>query len=47
MTGESAGDRDIFGKVEGIDGKEVTLQDILKKEEEEKGTSRFEIPSFL
>ena len=30
-----------------IDGKEVTLQDILKKEEEEKGTSRFEIPSFL
>ena len=47
LTGESAGDRDIFGKVEGIDGKEVTLQDILKKEEEEKGTSRFEIPSFL
>ena len=47
LTGEPAGDRDIFGKVEGIDGKEVTLQDILKKEEEEKGTSRFEIPSFL
>lgn len=47
LTGESVGDRDIFGKVEGIDGKEVTLQDILKKEEEEKGTSRFEIPSFL
>ena len=47
LTGESAGDRNIFGKVEGIDGKEVTLQDILKKEEEEKGTSRFEIPSFL
>ena len=38
---------DIFGRVEGLEGMEVTLQDILKKEEEEKGTSRFEIPSFL
>ena len=38
---------DIFGRVEGLEGIEVTLQDILKKEEEEKGTSRFEIPSFL
>ena len=38
---------DVFGRVEGLEGMEVTLQDILKKEEEEKGTSRFEIPSFL
>lgn len=38
---------DVFGRVDGLDGKEVTLQDILQKEEEEKGTSRFEIPSFL
>ena len=38
---------DVFGRVEGLEGKEVTLQDILQKEEEEKGTSRFEIPSFL
>lgn len=47
LTGESASDFDIFGMVEGLDGTEVTLQDILKKEGEEKGTSRFEIPSFL
>ncbi len=38
---------DVFGRVDGLEGKEVTLQDILKKEEEEKGSSRFEIPSFL
>lgn len=38
---------DVFGRVEGLEGKEVTLQDILQKEEEEKGTSRFQIPSFL
>lgn len=38
---------DVFGRVEGLEGKEVTLQDILQKEEEEKGSSRFEIPSFL
>ena len=38
---------DVFGRVEGLEGKEVTLQDILQKEEDEKGTSRFEIPSFL
>ncbi len=47
LTGEPASDFDIFGKVEGLEGTEVTLQDILKKEGEEKGTSRFEIPSFL
>ncbi len=47
LTGATASDFDVFGKVEGIDGVEVTLQDILKKEGEEKGTSRFEIPSFL
>ena len=38
---------DVFGRVDGLEGREVTLQDILKKEEEEKGSSRFEIPSFL
>ena len=38
---------DVFGRVEGLEGKEVTLQDILQSEEEEKGSSRFEIPSFL
>ena len=38
---------DVFGRVEGLEGTEVTLQDILQKEDEEKGTSRFEIPSFL
>ncbi len=47
LTGEPASDFDVFGRVEGIEGTEVTLQDILKKEGEEKGTSRFEIPSFL
>ena len=38
---------DVFGRVEGLEGTEVTLQDILQKEDDEKGTSRFEIPSFL
>ena len=38
---------DVFGRVEGLEGKEVTLPDILQKAEEEKGCSRFEIPSFL
>ena len=38
---------DVFGRVDGLEGREVTLQDILKKEEEVKGSSRFEIPSFL
>lgn len=38
---------DVFGRVDGLEGREVTLQDILKKEEKEKGSSRFEIPSFL
>ena len=39
--------RDLFGSIEGMEGMEVTLQDILEKEEKEEGTSRFEIPSFL
>lgn len=43
----SAVQRDVFGSVEGIEGKEVTLQDILKDEEIQGGTSRFEIPTFL
>ena len=35
----------VFGQVEGLDGTERTLQDILSDEEE--GTSKFEIPDFL
>ena len=38
---------DIFGSVEGMEGTEVTLQDILQKEGNEAGASRFEIPDFL
>lgn len=47
LNGQPAGGRDVFGSVEGIPGKEVTLQDILQTESEETGTSRFEIPTFL
>ncbi len=47
-AGQGLGGYDnVFGRVEGLEGTEVTLQDILQKEEEEKGTSRFVIPSFL
>ena len=35
----------VFGQVEGLDGTERTLQDILSDEGE--GTSKFEIPDFL
>lgn len=38
---------DVIGRVDGLDGKEVNLQDLLKKDEEDENTSRFEIPSFL
>lgn len=41
------GHDDVFGRVEGMEGTEVTLQDILQKDGEEKGSSRFEIPGFL
>lgn len=46
-TGQGLDGYDVFGKVEGLEGTEVTLQDILQREGEEKGSSRFEIPSFL
>ena len=46
-TGQGLGGYDVFGRVEGLEGTEVTLQDILQRDEEEKGSSRFEIPSFL
>ena len=36
---------ELFGQVEGLDGTERTLQDILSSEEG--GTSKFEIPDFL
>lgn len=45
--GRGLNNYDVFGRVEGLEGKEVDLQDILKTEEEEKGTSRFVIPGFL
>ena len=45
--GRGLNNYDVFGRVDGLEGKEVDLQDILKKEEEEKGTSRFVIPGFL
>ena len=47
QTGQGLDGYDVFGKVDGLEGTEVTLQDILQREEEEKGSSRFEIPSFL
>ena len=37
----------VYGKVEGISGEELTLQEILQREEGEDVDSRFEIPSFL
>ena len=43
-AGESA---EVFGSVDGFEGKEVTLQEILQKEGDEPADSRFEIPSFL
>ena len=45
--GRGLNNYDVFGRVEGLEGKEVDLQDILKTEEEEKGSSRFVIPGFL
>ncbi len=47
LNAESTAHRDVFGSVDGIEGKEVTLQDILKEDEIQGGTSRFEIPTFL
>ena len=37
----------VLGRVDGMEGTEVTLQEILQKEDDEQGGSRFEIPSFL
>ncbi len=45
--GTSSVGEDVIGRVEGLNGTEVTLQEIFKQEEDEQGTSRFEIPSFL
>jgi len=36
-----------IGVVDGIEGTEVDLQELLKKGENEEGNSRFDIPSFL
>lgn len=38
---------DVLGRVDGLEGKEFTLQDLLAKDDEEEGSSRFDIPSFL
>ena len=38
---------DVFGRIDGIQGREVTLPDILKEEEENSNPSRFDIPDFL
>lgn len=43
----SGSDEQVYGKVEGITGEELTLQELLQREEGEDGDSRFEIPSFL
>ena len=37
---------DVFGRIDGVQGREVTLPDILK-EEENSNPSRFDIPDFL
>lgn len=37
----------VLGRVDGMEGTEVTLHEILQKEDDEQGNSRFEIPSFL
>ena len=44
---QSAGSDDVFGRIDGIAGREVNLPDILEKEEKEQTPSRFEIPKFL
>ena len=38
---------DVLGQVDGLSGEELTLQEILQREEGEDSDSRFEIPSFL
>lgn len=38
---------DVIGRVDGLNGTEMNLQDLLKKDEEDENSSRFEIPSFL
>lgn len=41
------GQEDIFGRIDGVAGREVTLPDILKEEENDTTPSRFDIPDFL
>lgn len=38
---------DVFGRIDGVPGREVTLPDILKEEENDTTPSRFDIPDFL
>ena len=39
--------RDVFGNVEGVSGKETTLQELLERQKEDDDKSDFVIPSFL
>ena len=41
------GENIVSTNVDGMEGREVELQDLLKEAESEEGESRFEIPSFL
>lgn len=38
---------DVFGSIDGVQGREVTLPDILEQEEKDPTPSRFDIPEFL
>ncbi|MDY3239110.1 MAG: cell division protein FtsZ [Anaerovoracaceae bacterium] len=44
---QTAGGSDIFGRIDGVAGREVTLPDILEQEEKDQTPSRFDIPEFL
>ena len=47
VSPQTAGNDDVFGRIDGIAGREVTLPDILEKEERDQTPSRFDIPEFL
>ena len=44
---KKSGQDDVFGRIDGVQGREVTLPDILKEEENDTTPSRFDIPDFL
>ena len=47
VSPQTAGNDDVFGRIDGIAGRAVTLPDILEKEERDHTPSRFDIPEFL